>query len=43
MTDVADTEQLSRLIQSIPSKNAAQLNEVVVKAIEAIVDDDDEN
>ncbi|MBQ8013351.1 MAG: hypothetical protein IJ257_02995 [Treponema sp.] len=34
-TDVANTEQLLRIIQSVPSKNAAQLNHVVTQMIEA--------
>ena len=34
LTDVATTEQVLRIIQSIPSKNAAQLNDVVANLIE---------
>ena len=37
-TDVATTEQLLRIIQSIPSKKAAELNAVVTKLIENSVD-----
>ena len=36
-TDVANKEQILRIIQSIPSKNAAQLNHVVTQMIEASV------
>ena len=37
-TDVATTAQLLRIIQSIPSKKAAELNAVVTKLIENSVD-----
>ena len=37
-TDVADTEQLLRIIQSIPSPKA-ELNAVVTNMIEAVAED----
>ena len=41
-TDVADTEQLLRIIQSIPSPKA-DLNAVVTNIIEAIAEEKTEN